>query len=325
MRICIVGAGAIGGFLGVRLAVAGHDVSLIARGAHLAAIRAHGVHLVMSGATTVVSLAASDNPADLGRQDYVILTLKAPSLPSLVPRLGPLLGGETTVVTAMNGLPWWFYNGIGGPLEVEPLDAVDPDGGLAAAVDPASIVGCVVHAGASVPEPGVVRHAAGDHFIFGEPSHVVTARVRALAAAVTDAGLRGEASDNIHREIWLKLLGNLSMGTISVLTGATLRNIGDDRNLRAAAAMLLDECRAVGARFGLTLAMTNDARIDLGAALGHFRPSILQDLEAGRPMEIDAVITVVAELGRRAGVVTPVLDMVLALVQGRARLAGLYP
>ncbi|MGE0254402.1 MAG: 2-dehydropantoate 2-reductase [Alphaproteobacteria bacterium] len=325
MKICIVGAGAIGGFLGVRLAAAGHDVSMIARGAHLAAIRAHGARLVMGGTTTVVRVAASDDPADLGPQDHVVLTLKAPALPGLVPRLGPLLGAGTSVITAMNGIPWWFCNGIGGALEGARLDSVDPGGRLAATVAPDRVIGCVVHAGASVSEPGVIRHAAGDHFIFGEPSHAATPRVQALAEAATAAGLRGTASDNIHREVWLKLLGNLSMGAVSVLTAATLQDIGDDASLRRVAATLLDECRAVGRTFGLTLDMTNDARIDLGAALGRFRPSILQDLEAGRPMEIDAMITVVAELGRRAGVATPALDLVLALVQGRARIAGLYP
>jgi len=325
MRFCIVGAGAIGGFLGVRLAAAGHDVSMIARGAHLAAIRATGARLVVGGATTVARVAASDDPADLGPQDHVILTLKAPALPGLVPRLAPLLGPDTTVVTAMNGIPWWFCQGIGGALEGARLDAVDPGGRLAACVDPARIVGCVIHAGASVMEPGVVRHAAGDHFIFGEPSHRLTGRVQALADAATAGGLRGATTENIHQDVWLKLLGNLSMGAVSLLTAATLKDIGDDPGLRAVAARLLDESRAVGECFGLRLDMTNDARIDLGAALGRFRPSILQDLEAGRPMEIDAMITVVAELGKRAGRATPALDIVLDLIQGRARLAGLYP
>ena len=324
MKICIVGAGAIGSFLGIRLADAGHEVSLLARGDHLAAIRANGAKLIEQRGETLVQVAASDNPADFGAQDYVIITLKTPSLPAVVPNLLPLLADDTAVVTAANGLPWWFCEHLEGPLKGRRLKTIDPDGQLAAALPAERIIGCVVHAGASVSEPGVIRHAAGGLFIVGEPDGVTKPRTTALGDAITGSGLTGRVTGSIHQEIWLKLIGNMGMGPISALTKLTLLGIANDPDARALAVALINEAIALGDRIGLHMDMSAEDRVDLGAELGDFKPSILQDLEKGRPMEIDALIGVVAELGQLAGVPTPTVDTVLALQRAQARFAGLY-
>lgn len=324
MKICIVGAGAIGGFLGIRLADAGHEVSLLARGDHLAAIRDNGARLVDQSGETVARVAASDDPADFGPQDYVVITLKTPSLPAVVPNLHPLLGDDTAVVSAMNGIPWWFCEHLEGPLQGCQLKTIDPDGQLAAALPVERIIGCVVHAGASVSEPGVIRHAAGDLFIVGEPGGAAKPRTTALSEAITGSGLTGRVTDAIHQEIWLKLVGNMGMGPISALTRLTLAGIANDPDARALAVTLMEEAMALGDRIGLHMDMSAEDRVDLGAELGDFKPSILQDLEKGRPMEIDALIGVVAEIGQLANVSTPTVDTVLALQRAQARFAGLY-
>lgn len=324
MKICIVGAGAIGGVLGIRLAEAGHDVSLLARGAHLAALRENGAKLIDHRGETLVRVAASDDPADFGPQDYVVITLKTPSLPAVVPKLSPLLEDDTAVVSAMNGIPWWFCQHLDGPLKGRQLQSIDPDGALAAALPPERIIGGVVHAGASVSEPGVIRHAAGDLFILGEPDGSIKPRTEALGAAITDAGLTGRVTDRIHQEIWTKLIGNMGMGPISALTKLTLSGIANDHDARPIAVAMMEEAIAIGGQIGLHMDMSAEARVDLGAELGDFKPSILQDLEKGRPMEIDALIGVVAELGRLVDVPTPTIDIVLALQRAQARFAGLY-
>ncbi len=324
MKICIVGAGAIGGVLGVRLADSGHDVSLLARGDHLAAIRNNGAKLVDQRGETVVRVAASDEPADFGPQDFVVITLKTPSLPAVVPNLQPLLGDDTAVVSAMNGIPWWFCQHLQGALSGRRLKSIDPDGQLAAALPAERIIGGVVHAGASVSEPGVIHHAAGDLFIVGEPDGITKPRTTALAEAITGSGLTGRVTDSIHKEIWTKLIGNMGMGPISALTKLTLSGIANDRDARSIAVAMMEEAIAIGERSGLHMDMSAQARVDLGAKLGDFKPSILQDLEKGRPMEIDALIGVVAELGQLADVPTPTIDTVLALQRAQARLAGLY-
>ncbi len=324
MKICIVGAGAIGGFLGVRLAEADHDLSLLARGDHLAAIRKNGATLIDELGETVVEVVASDDPADFGPQDYVIITLKTPSLPAVVPSLAPLMGEDTAVVSAMNGIPWWFCQNLEGPLKGHRLKSIDPDGQLAAALPAERIIGCVVHAGASVSEPGVIRHAAGGLFIIGEPDGTSKQRTTALGDAITGAGLTGQVTDAIHQEIWLKLVGNMGMGPISALTSLTLAGIANDPDARPIAVAMMEEAIAIGERIGLHMNMSAEDRVDLGAQLGDFKPSILQDLEKGRPMEIDALIGVVAEMGELAEVPAPTIDIVLALQRAQARFAGLY-
>jgi 2-dehydropantoate 2-reductase len=324
MKICIFGAGSIGGLLGAHLAHAGHEVSLVARGAHLAAIRRDGLRLTGASGDFTVRPAASDDPADLGPQDYVILAVKAPSLPGAVATLAPLLDEATCVVAAMNGIPWWFCDGVTGALAGRQLRAVDPDGALAAAIAPARNLGCVIHGGASVPEPGLVRHASGGLFLFGEPDHAPSDRARRLADAIDATALTGRLAADIHYEIWLKLIGNMGMGPISVLTATTLADIAGDPDLRALSAAMMNEGMAVGGALGLHMDMTAEQRIDLGAELGAFKPSILQDYEKGRPMEIDALIGVVQEMGAMAGIATPTIDTVLGLMRALGRRAGTY-
>jgi len=324
VRICIVGAGAIGGLLAARLAHAGHEVCAIARGPHLAAIQAKGLRYRHGQEEFVAPVAASDDPADLGTQDYVVLTVKAPALPTLALQLAPLFAPDTMLVAAMNGIPWWFNRGLPSPFRGHRLEAIDPGGLLEAAFPYDPVLGCVVHAGSSVPEPGFVDHAAGNHFIVGSSSRTTSPEATAFADAITSSGLSGVTTDNIHSEIWMKLIGNLGMGPISVLTGATLAGVARDPDARSIAAAMMREAMLVGDQLGLPMTMSIEERIDVGAELGEFKPSILQDLELGRPMEIDTLITVVSELGVLAEVPTPTIDTVLALVRGRARRAGLY-
>lgn len=325
MRVCIFGAGAIGGFIGGMLAEAGHEISLIARGEQLAALRANGLTVETGGRRLVCRPRASDRPTDLGPQDYVIVAVKSPALPDVVRAIGPLLRADTAVVLAMNGIPWWFSHGLGGPLEGRPLQSIDPDGALAAGLDVERIIGCVVHIGCSVPTPGVVRHASGNLFILGEPTGVESDRVQALARALNAAGLKTEISRRIQQEIWMKYLGNMSMGPISVLTGCTLLDIAEDPGGRKLCIDMMTEAVAVGASFGLDPGMTVEQRMDLGAALGRFKTSMLQDFEKKRPMEIDTLLSVALEMAVLANVPVPTIENVHALLVFKARLAGLYP
>lgn len=324
MKICIVGAGSIGGLLAARLSRAGYDVSVMARGPHLSAIRNNGLRYRSADTEFTTEISASDNPADLGPHDFVVLTLKAPSLPAVAPNLTPLCKPDSVIVTAMNGVPWWFGRALPEPLKGRKLRSIDPDNVLERAFPQTSVLGCVVHAGASVPEPGLIDHAAGDHFIVGSSHRGASPDARAFADAISATGLNGIATDDIHGEIWTKLIGNMGMGPISVLTGATLAGIANDPDVRPIAAAMMSEAAAIGEALDLPMPMSVEARIDMGAELGEFKPSILQDLERGRPMEIDEMVTVVAEIGDIVGIPTPAIHTVLALLRGRARRAGLY-
>lgn len=325
MRVCIFGAGAIGGFVGGMLADAGHEVSLLARGEHLAALRANGLTVETGGRKLNSHPRVSDRPADLGAQDFVIVAVKGPALPSVVRTLGPLLGPETAVVFALNGIPWWFFNGLGGPHAGRALKSVDPDGSLAAGLDPKRIVGCVVHIGCSVPAPGVIRHASGDVFIIGEALGGDSARCRALAGAFKAAGLTCELSPRIQQDIWMKFLGNMTMGPISVLTGATLLEIAQDPESRKLCADMMEEAIAVGTKFALNPGMGIYERIDLGGKLGRFKTSMLQDYEKHRPMEIDTFLSSLIEMAALVDMPVPRVEAVRALLVQKARLAGLYP
>jgi 2-dehydropantoate 2-reductase len=325
MRICIYGAGAIGGYLGAMLAEAGHAVSLVARGEHLKALRANGLTLEIGGRTLKSRPAASADPAELGPQDHVIVSVKAPALPSVVRSIAPLLGPETAVITALNGIPWWFFHGFGGAHDGRSLTSVDPDGTLGRSLEPRRIIGCVVHAGCSVPSPGVIRHASGDLFIIGEPAGGASARCQTLQQAIVDAGLRCDISPRIQQAVWMKLLGNMSMGPLSVLTNGTLAGMARDPGTRKVSADMMAEAIAVGRHFGLEPGMSIEERIDLGARLGEFKTSMLQDFEKGRPMELDTFLAAVVEMARLASVATPTIETVQALTLHKARQAGLYP
>ncbi|MFZ1426333.1 MAG: 2-dehydropantoate 2-reductase [Geminicoccaceae bacterium] len=324
MRIAIYGAGAIGGLLGARLAHAGAEVGLVARGPHLAAIRAHGLRLRSAGESFTVRPTATADAAELGPQDYVIVALKAHQVPGVVPAMQPLLGPETAVVMAVNGVPWWYFHGLAGRWEGRRIPSVDPGDAQWRGIGPERVIGCVVYPAAEVPEPGVIELVEGDRFSVGEPSGARTPRLEALSQALIGAGFKAPIRPKIRDEIWVKLWGNLSFNPISALTHATLDVICTDPGTRALARAMMVEAQAIAEKLGVRFPITVDKRLDGGAAVGAHKTSMLQDLERGRPMEIDALVTAVAEMGRLVEVPTPAIDAVLALVRLRARMAGCY-
>ncbi len=322
MKICIFGAGAIGGYLGAKLAQAGAEVSLVARGPHLEAILDKGLTLIEDGRTTCQKVRASDDPADLGPQDYVILTLKAHSVPAIVDRMAPLLGPDSTVVSGVNGVPWWYFHKIGGPLEGTRLHSVDPGDVQWNGIGPDRVLGCVVYPAAEVSEPGTVRHIEGNRFSLGEPDGSKSDRALALSSALSAAGLKAPVRPKLRDEIWVKLWGNLSFNPISALTHATLDIVCTDAGTRAIARAMMVEAQAIAEKLGVTFPIDVERRIDGGAAVGAHRTSMLQDLEASRPMEIDALVGSVQELGLLTKSPTPTIDVILALIRQRARMAG---
>jgi 2-dehydropantoate 2-reductase len=323
MKICIFGAGAIGGYMGVKLAQAGADVSLVARGPHLAAMQAKGLTLIEEGADPVtVPVTASDNPADLGPQDYVIVTLKAHSVPPIVPKMQPLIGDHTTIVSGVNGVPWWYFHKIGTDLEGTRLESVDPGNAQWDGFGPDRVLGCVVYPAAEVTEPGLIKHIEGNRFSLGEPDGSKSDRAVALSQALAAAGLKAPVRPRLRDEIWVKLWGNLSFNPISALTHATLDVLCTDPDTRAVARNMMLEAQAIAEKLGVKFPIDVERRIDGGAAVGAHRTSMLQDLDAGRPMEIDALVGSVQELGRVTHTPTPTIDTVLALIKLRSRCAG---
>ncbi len=324
MKVCVMGAGAIGGYLGAKLARAGAEVSLVARGAHLAAMQAKGVRIIADDEEFTERPRCTDAPAELGPQDYVIIALKAHSVPGCVDMMQPLLGNDTAVVTAVNGIPYWYFHQHGGALAGRTLDTVDPGARQWERLRPERAIGCVVYPATEVVEPGVIRHIYGDKFPLGEPTGERSERVARLSALMERAGLKAPIRDNIRDEIWLKLWGNLCFNPISALTHATLDVIAHDPGTRAVARAMMLEAKAIGDKLGVHFRVDVERRIDgAGGVTGH-KTSMLQDLERQRAMEIDPLVTVVQEMGRITGVLTPTIDTVLALVQQRARVAGLY-
>ena len=325
MKICVFGAGAIGGYMGVKLAQAGADVSLVARGPHLAAMQSKGLTLIEEdGAPQNVRVTASDNPADLGPQDYVIVTLKAHSVPPVVSKMQPLIGPDTTIVSGVNGVPWWYFHKIGGPLEGTRLTSVDPGNAQWDGFGPDRVLGCVVYPAAEVQEPGTIKHIEGNRFSLGEPDGSKSERAMALSKALSAAGLKAPVRPRLRDEIWVKLWGNLSFNPISALTHATLDVLCTDEGTRPVARNMMLEAQAIAEKLGVKFPIDVDRRIDGGAAVGAHRTSMLQDLEQGRPMEIDALLGSVQELGRVTETPTPIIDTVLALTKLRGRTAGLY-
>jgi 2-dehydropantoate 2-reductase len=319
MKLCVYGAGAIGGYLGVELHRAGHEVSLVARGPQLAAIQKNGLTLLTSGETRVAKVLATDDPKAAGPQDAIFLTLKAHSVPGVVEKMAPLLSPHTSVVTAQNGVPWWYFYKLAGPYENRRVESVDPGGRIWDTLGPERAIGCVVYPSCEIVEPGVVRHNDGRRIMLGEPDGSRSERVTALAKAMTAAGFKAPVRDRIRDDIWLKLWGNVSFNPVSVLTGATLAGMAGDPAVRKLIRDLMLEAQAVGAKLGVEFSVDVDTRISWGEDVGAHKTSMLQDLELGRPMEIDALVTAVSELGRLVGVPTPTIDVVLALVKLRAR------
>ena len=325
MKICIFGAGAIGGYMGVKLATAGVDVSLVARGPHLAAMKSKGLTLHEEGQGPVnVTVTASDNPADLGPQDYVIITLKAHSVPAVVDSMQPLVGKDTTIVSGVNGVPWWYFHKLEGPYEGTRIDSVDPIGAQWEGFGPDRVLGCVVYPAAEVVEPGIIKHIEGNRFSLGEPDGSKSERALELSKALGAAGLRAPVRPRIRDEIWVKLWGNMSFNPISALTHATLDVLCENSGTRAVARNMMLEAQEIAEKLGVKFPINVDRRIDGGASVGAHRTSMWQDLDLGRPMEIDALVTSVQEMGVLTDTKTPTLDTVAALIKLRAEVAGLY-
>lgn len=324
MKACIFGAGAIGGWIGVRLAQAGCDVSGIARGATLQALQLHGLRLAVGDETIAAPVRASAAPADLGVQDLVVIAVKAPAMADVARAIRPLIGPDTLVLTAMNGVPWWFFEGFGGALQGTRLQAVDPDGAIAEAIPARHIVGCVVHASCSLREPGYVQHHFGNRLIVGEPSGHKTQRVQQLVALLEKAGHEAVLSEQIQKDAWYKLWGNMTVNPVSAFTGATTDRILDDELVRDFISRVMLEAREIGGRIGIPIAQMPEDRHQVTRKLGAFKTSMLQDVEAGKPVEIDALVTVVRELGTLTGVATPFTDALLGLSRLHARVHGLY-
>ena len=324
MKICIYGAGAIGGYLGVQLARAQADVSLVARGAHLAAMRANGLKLLIGDEEHVVRPRCTDNPSELGAQDFVIICLKAHSITGVIEQMQPLLGPRTRIVTAVNGIPYWYFHKHGGGHEGSTLESIDPGGRQWRELGPERALGCIVYPATEIEAPGVIRHVYGDRLPLGEPSGEVSSDVKQLSALFTEAGMQAPVLDRIRDEIWLKLWGNVCLNPISALTGATLDVICTDPATRALSKAIMLETQAIAETFGVKFRVDVERRIEGARKVGAHKTSMLQDLERGRPMEIDPLVSVVQEMGRLTRIPTPALDAVLALVAQRAKLAGLY-
>ncbi|MDG4855734.1 MULTISPECIES: 2-dehydropantoate 2-reductase [unclassified Mesorhizobium] len=316
MRITVFGAGAIGGYLAAKLAIAGRvDLSIVARGAHLEAIEADGLRLIEDGKETIARVRAAATVEELGIQDYVVLALKAHSLAPALGEIAPLLGEGTAVVTMQNGVPWWYFYKAGGALEGTRLDAVDSGGRIWETIGPGRVIGSVVYPAVEVDAPGRIRHVEGTRFSLGEPSGEKSERVSVLAREMVKAGLQAPVREDIRSEIWVKLWGNLSFNPISALTGSTLAAIVADEGTRAVARAMMLEAQAIGERLGVRFLIPVDRRIKGAGDVGGHKTSMLQDLERGRPMEVDALVTAVQELGRLTGQPTPAIDTVLALVR----------
>lgn len=325
MKICIYGAGAIGGYLGVLLSQGGADVSLIARGAHLEAIRRKGLKLIVGDDQKVARMPATSDPAELGPQDYVIIALKAHQAWEVADQMAPLLGPDTAVVTAQNGIPWWYFYGFTGQYADLQLQSVDPDGRQWKAIGPERAIGCTVYPAAEILEPGVIKHVYGDRFGLGEPTRKETARMARLADAFNAGGLKAKINPEIRNDIWLKLWGNLCFNPISALTRATLDVVATDPGTRMVSRKMMEEAEKIARRIGVHFRVDIERRINGAAAVGAHRTSMLQDLGNGRPIELDALLTVVQEIGRLVDVETPMIDAVLALTQQMGRVAKVYP
>ncbi len=321
MKICVYGAGAIGAYMGAQLALAGADVSFIARGAHLAAMQKNGVRLLEEGAERLVNVKCTSDPRELGPQDYLIIALKAHSVPGVVDAMQPLLGPQTAIVTAVNGIPYWYFYRHGGAFAGTQLESVDPGGKQWNALGPERAIGCVLYPAAEIVEPGVIRHVYGKKFPIGEPSGERTERIMKLHEIMTTAGFDAPIREDIRDEIWLKLWGNLCFNPISALTHATLDVITSNAGTRAVSRTMMLEAKAIADRFGVHFRVDVERRIDGAGAVGAHKTSMLQDLEHGRPMEIDPLLTVVQEMGRLVGQATPTIDTVLALIKLREQTA----
>lgn len=317
MKICIVGAGAIGGYLGAKLAASGAKVTLIARGAHLEAIRDRGLKLIMADGSTQVAIPklATHSLEEAGAQDVVILTVKAQSLPAIAPSLPALYHPETIVVTAQNGIPWWYFRKHGGEYEGTSVRAVDPDGIVEANIGAERAIGCVIYPAAEIIEPGVIKHIEGDRFTLGEIDGSKSDRIQKLAQVLKQAGFKAPIRNQIRTDIWVKLWGNLAFNPISALTRATLEEICQYHLTRELAREMMREAQAIAEKLGIDFGITLEQRINGAEKVGAHKTSMLQDIEANRPIEVDAIVGAVAELGRLTEIPTPHIDAIYASVK----------
>jgi 2-dehydropantoate 2-reductase len=316
MKICVYGAGAVGGLMAAWLSRAGHDVSVVARGAQLDAIRREGLRVRAKDRMESFRVKADADPARLGAQDYVLVTVKAQSLTDVAARIAPLLGPDTSIVTAMNGVPWWFMN-MG-------LESLDPGGRLARAIPTERIVGCVIHLAASTPEAGLVQHNMGSRLILGEPGGKITARTKRIADALTAAGFEVLQTEAIEKEFWVKLLGNVSFNPVSALTVSTADRLIQNEEVKTYMVEIMREVLAIGRAVGVDAAIDPEARIDMARVLGPFKTSMLQDLEAGKRLEIDGLLAGTLEIARKAGVRAPFTESLFGLIRARAQSTGQY-
>lgn len=322
MKITVVGIGAVGGLIAAKLVQAGHEVGAVARGQTLQALHTHGLRVIDRHGETTVRLTATADPRTLGPQDLVVIALKAPALVDFALRIAPLIGPHTVLLPAMNGLPWWFMRGHDDRLAT--LHSVDPTGSIGRALPYAQTLGCVVHLASSLDGPGVVRHGFGEQLIVGEPAGGVSERVRHIASSLHEAGFQVDESDDVRQDIWFKLWGNMTMNPVSALTGATCNHILDDRLIFNFMLRAMAEAAEVGSRIGCPITQSGEERMNLARQLGAFKTSMLQDAEAGRPLELDALVSVVHEIAQQVGVATPNIDALLGLTRLMGATRGLY-
>jgi len=324
-NVCIYGAGAVGGYIGALLARSGCKVSVVARGATLEALRNHGLRLQTGNEIICESVEATDQPATLGIQDLVIVAVKSHSLGAISPFIPDLIGPQTTVLTTMNGIPWWFFDGFGGTCSGLQLQSVDPDGAIAQAIPAKHVVGGVVHGSFALKEPGFVRHNFGKELIIGEPIGGSSERLATLAALLTAAGLEIKTSSHIQHDIWFKLWGNMTMNPVSAITGATCDKILDDPLVNRFCLNVMAEAAQIGTKIGCSVNQTGEERNAVTRKLGAFKTSMLQDVEAGRAVELNALVASVREIGQQLHIPTPNMDALLGLARLHARVRGLYP
>ncbi len=324
MKVCIYGAGAIGGHLGANLAATGVDVTRIARGAHLEAMRRNGLRVLSADGDRTVQVRCTDDPAEAGVQDFIVITLKTHAVGAIAAGLAPMIGPQTAVVTAMNGVPFWYFYRDGGPLDGKRLSSVDPDGQQWDRIGPERAIGCVVWTSGEIVEPGVIRHQHGNRMPLGEPDGARSERAAALGKAMTTAGFKAPVRPRIRSEIWMKLWGNLSFNPVSVLTQSTLETLATSPHTKTTIRAMMEEARQVGEKLGIEFAVGVDERIRMAAEVGAHRTSMLLDLELNRPLEIDSIVAAVSEMGTMVGQPTPTIDMVLGLARQRAIEAGCY-
>ena len=324
MKICVYGAGAVGGLMAAWLARSGHEVSAIARGAHLEAVRRSGLRVRSNNEVATYSVRAEADAAKLGPQDYVIVTVKAQSLGDVARTIGPLVGPQTAIVTAMNGVPWWFFDRLPFRNGEERLESLDPDGSLSRAMPTDRLVGCVIHLAASTPEPGLISHNMGRKLIVGEPGGRNTERTQRIADALNKAGFEAGVTPAIEKEFWVKLLGNVSFNPVSALTVSTADRLIQSTEVKEYMIKIMREVLAIGRAVGVDADIDPEARIDMARQLGKFKTSMLQDLEAGKPLEIDGLLAGTLEIARKAGVQAPYTESLFGLVRARAQATGQY-